>query len=164
MNSKEKYFLSIKQISIWQAIANSSLSMKLATECEINIQCIRKRIERSNVRTSCRFTPSAHGFVYTFLVCCKRKYNFCLCYRVDAKKIKVVNAQINLPKLHTKYQSIHTLSKNSHVDDRWFQTQTATLRQWYVLRRWTSRISKYLLCSAPLWPLPLVRADDNVLK
>ena len=53
-----------------------------------------------------------------FLVCCKRKYNFCLCYRVDAKKIKVVNAQINLPKLHTKYQSIHTLSKNSHVDDR----------------------------------------------
>lgn len=74
--------------------------------------------KESNVRTSCRFTPSAHGFVYTFLVCCKRKYNFCLCYRVDAKKIKVVNAQINLPKLHTKYQSIHTLSKNSHVDDR----------------------------------------------
>ena len=48
----------------------------------------------------------------------KRKYNFWLCYRVDAKKIKVLNAQINLPKLHTKYQSIHTLSKNSHVHDR----------------------------------------------
>lgn len=131
-------------------------------------QSICSRSERQMLQctlpSSCRFTPSAHGFVYTFLVCCKRKYNFCLCYRVDAKKIKVVNAQINLPKLHTKYQSIHTLSKNSHVDDRWFQTQTATLRQWYVLRRWTSRISKYLLCSAPLWPLPLVRADDNVLK
>lgn len=43
---------------------------------------------------------------------------FACVIELTQKKIKVLNAQINLPKLHTKYQSIHTLSNNSHVDDR----------------------------------------------
>ena len=133
-----------------------------------SLQCTRERIERL-IRASAAGQNAKFRLQCTLPSLCIHFQSvvsgktFACVIELTPKKIKVLNAQINLPKLHTKYQSNHNLSKNSHVHDRWFQTQTATTRQWYVLRRWTWRISKYLLCSAPLWPLPL-RADDNVLK
>ena len=107
--------------------------MKLATECEINIQCIRKRIERL-IRASaagqnakcysvrCRRLVGlyrAHtALCILFWSVVSGNITFACVIELTQKKIKVLNAQINLPKLHTKYQSIHTLSNNSHVDDR----------------------------------------------